>query len=248
MADGTNHWVWKMMNTKPGYNRWRRSMCRITTCRICLFMAFLATLAIIVSQSPCLAAEKGKDKDLPERFIEMAIEYPGVEIPRGDNVSMDVIFHNKGRSNEDVDIWIENIPEGWKARAKTYQYTVTRVHVKSDDDKTVQFEAKPEKTVKPGKYEFHVKGQTPDGRFKMAQTITVRVEEASKKIEDSGVKLTTSYPVLRGPSDAKFEFSMEVNSDLDKDAVFELSAKGPKDWEINFKPAYEDKHISSLRL
>ena len=42
-----------------------------------------------------------------------------------------------------------------------------------------------------------------------------------------GVKLTTSYPVLQGPSDAKFEFSMEVDSDLDKDAVFDLFANYP---------------------
>jgi len=201
----------------------------------------------MVSQAPCFAAED-EDEKLPERLVEMAVEYPGVEIPADDDVSMDIIFHNKGRSNEDVDIWIENIPEGWKVRAKTYQYTVTSVHVPSDDDKTIEFEAKPGKTVKPGKYEFHVKAQTRDGQFKMARTIVVKVKEAGEKEEEIGVKLTTSYPVLRGPSDAKFEFSIEVDSDLDKDAVFDMFAKGPEGWEINFKPAYEDKYISSLRI
>ena len=102
--------------------------------------------------------------------------------------------------------------------------------------------------MKPGKYEFHVKAQTRDGRFKMAQTIVVKVIAAESKEKEEDLKLTTSYPVLRGPSDAKFEFSMEVNSELDKDAVFDLFAKGPKGWEFNFKPAYEDKHISSLRI
>jgi len=54
--------------------------------------------------------------------------------------------------------------------------------------------------------------------------------------------------VIRGPSDATFEFSVDVNSKLDKDAVFDLFAQGPKGWDINFKPAYETKYISSLRL
>jgi uncharacterized membrane protein len=54
--------------------------------------------------------------------------------------------------------------------------------------------------------------------------------------------------VLRGPSDANFEFSLEVDSKLDEDAVFDLMAQGPKGWEINFKPAYESKYISSLRI
>ena len=41
---------------------------------------------------------------------------------------------------------------------------------------------------------------------------------------------------------------MEVENKLDKDSIFNLSAQGPENWEINFKPAYEDKYISSLRL
>jgi uncharacterized membrane protein len=60
--------------------------------------------------------------------------------------------------------------------------------------------------------------------------------------------VATSYPVIRGPSDATFEFSLDVTSDLDDDAVFDLFAQGPKGWEINFKPAYESKYITGLRL
>jgi uncharacterized membrane protein len=83
----------------------------------------------------------------------------------------------------------------------------------------------------------------------MAQVITVTVKEKEKDTKVSkGVKLTTSYPVLKGPSDAKFEFSLEVESQLDKEAIFDLQAQGPEGWDINFKPAYEDKYFSSLRL
>jgi uncharacterized membrane protein len=60
--------------------------------------------------------------------------------------------------------------------------------------------------------------------------------------------LTTSYPVIRGPSDAAFEFSVEVDSRLGQEAIFDLLAQGPRGWEINFKPAYETKFISSIRL
>ncbi len=103
--------------------------------------------------------------------------------------------------------------------------------------------------MKPGEYAFRVEAQTPDGQFKMAQTIMAKVREKEKETKESkGVKLTTSYPVLRGPSDAKFEFSVEVDSKLDEDAVFDLFAQGPQGWDLNFKPAYESKYISSLRL
>jgi uncharacterized membrane protein len=194
-------------------------------------------------------AEEGDDADKPDRSIVMAVEYPGIEIPQDDDVSMDLIFYNKGKSDENVSVRVTEKPEGWKVRVKTYRFTVSGIHVPSGNDKTLTFEAKPGKDVKPGEYKFRVEARTPDDKFKLSQDILVTVKSAAEKTEeDTGVKLTTSYPEIRGPSDATFEFSMEVVSKLDKDAVFDLFAQGPKDWDINFKPAYESKYITSLRL
>jgi uncharacterized membrane protein len=62
------------------------------------------------------------------------------------------------------------------------------------------------------------------------------------------IQITTSYPVLRGQTDAKFEFSLEVLNKIEVDRTFNLSAVGPEKWEINFKPSYETKQISSIRI
>lgn len=212
---------------------------------------FVVVLGFIFSIWPYSADAKSEDNDekKPERLLMMAVEYPGVVIPQEKDVSMDIIFYNKGRRDENVDVWIAEKPLGWKAKVKTYQYTVTSVHVPSGEDKTLTFEAEPDKDVKPGEYEFLIKAKTRDGYFKTAQEVLVEVKKKEEgKKEAKGVKLTTSYPVLRGPSDAKFEFSMEVNSKLDKDSIFDLFAQGPDGWEVNFKPAYESKYISSIRL
>jgi uncharacterized membrane protein len=217
-----------------------------------LFSIICTALLLSFFLPSFLFGQEKKKEDLekrPERSIEMAVEYPVVEVPPKEEVSLDLIFHNKGRSNENVDIWIDSSPKGWRARIKTYQFTVMGVHVPSGEDKRLTFEAVPDKGIKPGDYEFKVKAQTPDGQFKMAQTILIKVKEKEKGAKEvKGVRLTTSYPVLRGPSDAKFEFSVEVESKLDKDAIFDLFAQGPEGWEVNFKPAYESKFISSLRL
>jgi uncharacterized membrane protein len=212
-------------------------------------VVLLVIVGWIFSPWPTVAYGKEETEEKPERRIEMAAEYPGVEVPAGEDVTMDIIFNNKGRSDETVDVWVESKPEGWKARIKTYQFTVMGAYVPSDDDKRLTFEAEPDKDIKPGDYEFVVKAKTPDGVFEMAQTIVVKVRKKEEgKKESKGVKLSTSYPVLRGPSDARFEFSMEVDSKLDKEAVFDLFAQGPEGWDLNFKPAYETKYISSLRL
>jgi uncharacterized membrane protein len=215
---------------------------------------FFILLSILITSLSLPSFILGQDRKeesekRPERLVEMAAEYPGVEVTVGENVSMDIILYNKGRSEEYVNLWIASQPKEWKAKLKTYRFAVKGIHVPSGKDKTVTFEAEPEKTVKPGEYKFEITGETPDGRFKMAQAITVVVKEKGKDVKEAkGVKLTTSYPVLRGPSDAKFEFSMEVESQLDREAVFDLLAQGPEGWEINFKPSYEDKYFSSLRL
>lgn len=216
---------------------------------VLIILMISAGLVLSLGFQPAAAADKTDEEKKPERLIIMAAEYPGVVVPAEENVSMDLIFFNKGRSDESVDVWVAEKPKDWEARIKTYKFTVTGVHVPSGEDKRLTFEADPGKETQPGKYEFLVKSQTRDGRFKMSQTIVVEVKakDAVKK-EDRGVKLNTSYPVLQGPTDAKFEFSVEVDSKLDKDAVFNLFAQGPDGWDINFKPAYEDKYISSLRI
>jgi uncharacterized membrane protein len=62
------------------------------------------------------------------------------------------------------------------------------------------------------------------------------------------IQITTSYPVLRGQSDATFEFSLEVANKSENDRNFNLAAQAPEKWEVNFKPGYEAKQISSLRI
>ncbi|MGI9570934.1 MAG: COG1470 family protein [Desulfobulbia bacterium] len=214
--------------------------------QILLIIFLVVSGSMILSVSNFATAETEKK---PARAIVMAAQYPGVEISKDEDVSMDIIFHNKGRKDEDVSVWITEKPKGWLARIKTYRYTVTGIHVPSGDDRSLTFEADPDENVKPGEYKFRINAKTLDGKFKMSQTVAVSVRaDDGKPKEPKGVKLTTSYPVIRGPSDATFEFSLEVDSKLDEDAVFDLLAQGPQGWEVNFKPAYETKYITSLRI
>jgi len=210
----------------------------------------LAMVVSLLGMSSVLAEEeKDKKDERPPRSITMAPEYTGVIIPPGEDVEMDLIIYNKGKSDENVGVTITSIPKGWKARVKTYSFTVTEAHVENGETKRLTFFAEPEKKdVKPGKYVFKVEARTQDGAFTSKQNIVATVSEKAEKEKEKMVTVTTSYPVLRGPTDATFEFSVEVDNKLDKDTVYNLISKVPEDWEINFKPAYEDKFISSLRL
>jgi uncharacterized membrane protein len=210
-------------------------------------MALWMGVCVAVFSASAVFAEE-KRKNLPARSIGVFPEYTGIVVERGENVSVDLTVANRGRSNENIDLKITSIPKGWKAWIKTYNFAVNSVHVKSDSSKSLTLRAEPDKEVGPGEYTFGVQGKTQDGKLSSKGQVVITVKEKKEEKKEGGVNVITSYPVLRGPTDAKFEFSLEVENKLDKDTIFNLTSQGPDNWEVNFKPAYEDKYISSLRL
>jgi uncharacterized membrane protein len=208
---------------------------------------FIVPMVLLISLYSSAFCEE-KKKDLPERGISVSPEYTGVVVPEKEAVSVDLIVLNQGKRDENIDITVTAVPEGWKAWVKTYNFAVTGVHVESDKSRNLTFRAEPGKTVGPGKYTFGIMGQTQDKKFVSTSQLTIEVTQKKEEKKPEGIKITTSYPVLQGPTDAKFEFSLEVENKLDKDTLFNLVSQGPENWEINFKPAYEEKFISSLRL
>jgi len=216
-----------------------------------LFFAIAAmTLALsLLSWSVSFSREDNDDsRDLPPRAIFVAPEYTGVVVPEGEDVSLDLSVRNGGRQDELVLLELTSVPKGWKGQIKTYSFEVTGVHVKSDSSKSLTLKAEPGDDVGPGDYVFSVKGQTQDGALVSASDVTISVVAKEERKKPEGVLITTSYPVLRGPTDAKFEFSVQVENKLDEDTIFNLMADGPRNWEINFKPSWEDKYFSSLRV
>jgi uncharacterized membrane protein len=223
---------------------------RVTSIPLITVVFMMAIWVLTLSNSSAFGQEREKEKkDLPQRAISVSPEYTGVVISEEEeNVSVDLIVTNGGRQGEDILLSLTSIPKGWEAWVKTYSFGVTGVHVESDKSKNLTLKLSRDKEAGPGKYTFDIQAQTEDGKLSSKSQISVTVEEQKSHKKVEGVKITTSYPVLRGPTDAKFEFSVEVDNKLDKDTIFSLSSQGPKNWEINFKPAYEDKFISSLRL
>ena len=209
------------------------------------FLTIAVFLLIYFSTS---ASADDKKKNLPPRAIAIFCEYTGVEITEGEDVNINLIVSNRGREDENIDLEVTSIPKGWKAWIKTYDFGVTGVHVKSDTSKNLTLRAQPGKDVKPGDYTFDILGQTEDHRLTSKSQVIISVKEKADKKRPEGVNIITSYPVLTGPTDAKFEFSLDVENRSDKDSIFNLAVQAPENWDVNLKPAYEDKYISSLRL
>jgi uncharacterized membrane protein len=218
-------------------------MLRVNRRRTSFSILFVALVFSLILPSLALADEEKKDLR-PERGIAVYPEFSGVIVSRGEAVKMDLILENKGRNDETIDVKISTVPKGWKAMMKGASYMVTGMYVPSGKTKNLSLNLEPEKTVGPGTYDFQFDGQTADGKFTSTHKLTVTVRERTAGTED--LQVTTSYPVLRGQTDASFEFSIEIMNKLESERTVNLSATAPEKWDINFKPSYETKLISSF--
>jgi uncharacterized membrane protein len=219
-------------------------MWRVNRNRTSLSILLVVLIFCLSTPSLILAQEK---KDLrPERGIAVFTEFSGVVVPRGETVRMDLILENRGRTDETVDVKISSVPKGWKATLKGGSYVVSGLYVPDGKSKNLALTLEPDKTVGPGDYIFQLDARTADGKFTSWNKLSVTVQERTAGLED--IQITTSYPVLRGQTDAKFEFSLDIMNKIETDRTFNLAAVGPEKWEINFKPSYETKQISSFRI
>ena len=220
-------------------------MVRMTEARKKIFVPFVLLTLVFLIPALSLGQEEKKDTR-PERAIAVYPEYSGVIVSKGEAVRMDLIMDNGGRKDETIDVTISQVPKGWKAMLKGGNYQVTGMFVPNGKSRNLALTLESDKTVGYGTYVFNIDGQTTDKKLTSAHTLTVTVQQRTSGADD--IQITTSYPVLRGQTDARFEFSLEVMNKSEADRNFNLFALAPEKWEINFKPAYEAKQISSLRI
>ncbi|OIP88725.1 MAG: hypothetical protein AUK26_12990 [Syntrophaceae bacterium CG2_30_58_14] len=209
-------------------------------------VAIILIILLVLLPALVPAAEPEKKDSRPERGIAVYTDYSGVAVARGENVQMELTLENKGRADENIDVRITAAAKGWKATLKGARYQVTGMYVPNGKAKTLALNLEPEKGIGPGQYAFQFEAKTVDGRFTSAHTLTVNVQE--RKVGADNIQINAAYPVLRGQTDSKFEFSLDVLNKSEMERTFNLAAVGPEKWEINFKPAYEQKQISSIRV
>ncbi|MFQ5883351.1 MAG: NEW3 domain-containing protein [Candidatus Methylomirabilales bacterium] len=211
-------------------------------------VTILTILGVLMVASPVAGAqEEPEERERPERGIALYADYSGVVVPLGEAVRLDVTVRNKGKTDETVTLKFTQVPEGWKAFLKGGAFAVMGVSVPEGKTRTLTFTAEPDKGLSPGSYTFALEGTTADGKLTANHTITVTTRQRSG-LGAEDLEVTTSYPVLRGPSDAKFEFSLDVANKSETDRVFTLAAQAPPKWDVNFKPGFASKLISSLRI
>ena len=86
--------------------------------------------AVLAGLTSLAAAEKDAAADLPERRVTAALQYPGITLGPDDNLSVELLIKNRGRSDETVLVEITEKPPDWTAEIKRFSTLVSGVFVR----------------------------------------------------------------------------------------------------------------------
>lgn len=182
-----------------------------------------------------------------DREIAIFPEFSGIMVQPGESVKMDLLIENKGKVDELVYVKPISVPEGFRLLVKGGNYLVSGLYVPKEKTKNLSLVLESRKNIPPDTYTFQFEAYTEDRKVSSSCSFSIFVRRELVGLGD--IMITTSYPVLKGQSDATYEFSIEVLNKSERDRTINLQAFGPEKWDIIFKPAYEyGKQISSINV
>jgi hypothetical protein len=162
---------------------------------ICNFICIPPTLA---HDDPVMTGMNWRDR--PERSIVASLKHPGISILPGEKLRVDLLLNNLGRRDEMVMARVVKAPPNWSADIKYLGSPVTGIYLASAEFTALELVAGPTNMQKarPGKYKLVVQVMAQDGKFK--QSFHHRSHRDRGRKNRPGAGVTTSYPVLRGPT------------------------------------------------
>lgn len=213
--------------------------------RLDLTITFLYLLTVLLAgfgSAPSQAAEP------PERGLSAAFQYPGLILSPEDKVEMSLIIRNPGRADDSFQVTVTEAPEGWQTELRGFAVGVTGLFLAGLDQGSLILSAAPpeDRPAPPGDYLFKVRVESLDGR--LSQEAACRVTLRADRTNPTALSLSSPHPELRGPSDGRFSFALDVRNQGGDDGLVGLSASAPEGWEVYFKPGYEDKQVSSIQI
>lgn len=190
-------------------------------------------LALVAATATGAVAGAAAQEGGGSASVELRSPYVGVAVEAGDTASFDLEV--SAPFGEEVRFEVGDVPEGWTAQIRGGGYVVDRVLV----DEGLRHNLKLQVEVPP---------TAPDGSYMI--TVTARGARSSASIDfgidvakavGGGVALETEFPALRGPSDVKFTFTLDLENNTGEEIQFGLQTQGPRGWQIDARPSGQSR-------
>jgi uncharacterized membrane protein len=174
--------------------------------------------------------------------VYLTTQYPALTVRAGEPATIDLTLHNYREPPQTLDLSVPQTAQGWKATILGGGQPISAAMIGPDSEEKVQLRLEPPAGVTPGDYHFLVAARGNIGELRLPITLTVGQELPAK------LKLSTSFPALRGTATTAFKYTVTVANDSGRDATINFTASAPKNFQVTFTEAYGSQQITSLPI
>jgi len=199
---------------------------------------FLALLFLVITTVAAAAA----DKTSGITGLYLMTRYPALTVRAGETTTIDLSLRNFNLPPQQLMMSVPQVASGWKATVLGGGQPIESAYVAPDSEEKLQLRLEPPSGIGPGNYQFLVEAQSGGSASKLPITVTIGQELPAK------LKLTTSFPALRGTATTSFKFKVTVANDSGRDATINFSADAPKNFQVTFTEAYGTQQLTSIPI
>jgi uncharacterized membrane protein len=201
-------------------------------------VAVVLVVASAAALSPCaLAADQ---PGLSGVFL--TTRYPALTVKAGETTTVDLSIHNYKLPPQQLTVSVSEVAQGWKATILGGGQPIGAVEITPDSDESLQLRLEPPADTGHGDYHFTVEAKGGNQDLKLPLTVTVGEEVPAK------LKMTTTFPDLRGTATTAFKYRVTVVNDSGRNATINLSADAPKNFQVTFTEAYGSQQLTSIPI
>ena len=198
-----------------------------------LAVGFLLTLSIA-------AANAADPPTISGLFL--TTRYPALTIRAGETTTIDLSVRNFRLPPQLLTLTVPQAANGWKATILGGGQPVGAVEVAPDSEERLQLRLEPPAGIGHGNYQFTVEAKNAQYDDKLPISVTIGEELPAK------LKLSTTFPALRGTATTSFKYKVSVTNDSGRDATINFSGEAPKNFQIGFTEAYGSQQLTSIPI
>lgn len=205
---------------------------------ICLWLLVLTLLALSVAPGALAEPENSA-----AGYVELSTKYPSMVVKAGDSLSFDLSVENQSGASQELQLSIEEIPDGWEGSFSANNMQVDRVHVKQEEcNEDIDFALDVPVDAADGTYEIVLTARNQSYSDSMTLTLTVSAEQMGESAFE------VEYPSQEGDADTAFSFAATLINNTLSTQSYSLAASAPSGWDVSFMPSGETTKVAALEV
>lgn len=204
-------------------------------------IGFISFLVVVVAMLAMAASALAESVGTEQKYIELSTKYPSMVIKAGDSMTFDLNVENQSGVSQELQLSIEEIPEGWEGSFSANNMQVDMVHVKQEEcNEDIDFALDVPMDAADGEYKIVLKAQNQNYSDTMTLNLTVSAEQMGQS------SFEVEYPSQEGDADTAFSFAATLINNTLSSQSYSFAASAPSGWDVSFMPSGETTKVAAL--